>query len=327
MLRGCAVAAVALGGLVMSPTASMAMNVQAPAKVSCATTAGEARVPHGVALASDPNTLSQTQIDAMEGRAARIIGNRGTLAARVNGSVTIPVHVHVIVRNNGSGNVANWRINRQIAVLNDGFSGNGSAAAVDTPFRFRLATVDRTRNTDWYDMDEADSVQARRALRMGDATHLNLYVTNFAGDLEGLLGFATFPTSYQSAPKLDGTVVWNESLPGGDAVFSDGQGTIFNYSEGDTATHEVGHWMNLYHTFQGSCGPNNDYVEDTPPQKADDNVFYCNVNFNTCGGPATAKDPVKNFMNYVDDVCMDRFSWGQRDRMNISWYIREALSS
>ena len=239
----------------------------------------------------------------------------------MNGSVTVPVHVHVLTRNNGTGNVSNARINRQIAVLNEAFSGSSSDEAVDTPFRFRLVSIDRTRNTDWYDMDSQDSVQARRALRVGDATHLNFYVTNFAGDLDNLLGFATFPGSYSSSPRLDGAVMLNESLPGGNAVYPG-----YNYALGDTAVHEVGHWMNLYHTFQGSCGPNNDYVEDTPPQKADVNVFDCNVNFNTCGGLATAKDPVKNFMNYVDDRCMDRFSWGQRDRMNISWYIREALS-
>ena len=317
-----------LGGMAMSPTASIAVGAPAAAKVKCDSGSTGARVREGVALAKDPNTLTQAQADAMQRQTARIVGDRGRLAARANGSVTIPVHVHVIVRDNGSGNVADWRIKRQIAVLNDSYSGKTASNAPDTPFRFKLASVDRTRNTDWYDMDSADSVQARRALRMGDSTHLNLYVTNFAGDLEGLLGFATFPAQYQNAPKLDGTVVWNESLPGGDAIFHDSQGVTFNYGLGDTATHEVGHWLNLFHTFQGSCGNRNgDYVTDTPPQKAADNVFYCNVNFNTCGGASSPKDPVKNFMNYVDDRCMDRFTWGQRDRMNISWYIRESFAN
>jgi hypothetical protein len=284
-------------------------------------------VRYGAPVTEDLNTLTQAQVDAMQARAARIIGNSGKVAARANGSVTVPVHVHVIVRDNGTGNVPNWRIGRQIAVLNAAYSGASSAAAVDTPFRFRLASVDRTRNSDWYDMDQADSVQARRALRVGDATHLNLYVTNFAGDLNGLLGFAQFPTDYSRAPRLDGVVVWNESLPGGDATFSDGHGTVFDYGLGDSTVHEVGHWLNLFHTFQGGCGPNGDYVADTPPQRAGDNVFYCNVDFNTCGGPTTPKDPVKNYMNYVDDVCMDQFTWGQRERMATSWSIRVALSS
>jgi hypothetical protein len=310
----------------MSPTAAVAMQAEVATATTCV--GADARVPHGVGITADPNTLTQTQIDAMEGRTARILAARGrTPTARVNGSVTIPVHVHVLTRDNGTGDVKDWRVRKQVDVLNESFSGATSPDAVNTPFRFRLASIDRTANTDWYTMDPQDSLEARRALRTGDATHLNLYVTDFAGDFEGLLGFATFPTSYSRAPKLDGTVVWNQSLPGGRAVFQSSDGTVYDYARGDSATHEVGHWLNLYHTFQGSCGPNNDYVEDTPPQRADDNVFECNTSYNTCGGPSTAKDPVKNFMNYVDDVCMDRFSWGQRDRMNISWYIREALSS
>ena len=332
-LGGSAVAVLIGSGLAMSPTASVAMVAEAPTKAVCVDEHGhvvdehgQARVPRGEALGLDPNTLTAAEIEAMEGQAARLVGDRDRLAARANGSVTVPVHVHVLVRNNGSGNVANWRINRQIAVLNEAFSGGSSVAAANTPFRFKLVSIARTRNTDWYDMDSQDSVQARRALRIGDATHLNFYVNNFAGDLEGLLGFATFPGSYQSSPKLDGAVMLNESLPGGDAVYEGSDGTTFNYALGDTAVHEVGHWMNLYHTFQGSCGKNNDFVADTPPQLADENVFYCNVRYNTCGGAGSPKDPVKNFMNYVDDVCMDRFSWGQRDRMNISWYIRQALS-
>src|SRR3712207_6857193 len=48
--------------------------------------------------------------------------------------------------------------------------------------------------------------------------------------------------------------------------------------------------------FRSSCGRNGDYVSDTPPQKEGDNIFYCNVNFNTCGGAGSEKDPVKNFM-------------------------------
>jgi len=279
-----------------------------------------------VSPAKDPNTLTQAQADAMERTTARLAGSPRARAARENGSVTIPVHMHVIARNDGFGNVADWRLRRQIAVLNEAYSGESSPAAVDTPFRFRLASVDRTRSTDWYYMDSQDTFEARRALHMGDSTHLNVYVSNFNKDLAGLLGFATFPTQYENAPNLDGLVVWNESLPGGHAIFKDDQGTVFNYAKGDTATHEVGHWLNLYHTFQGSCGRNGDYVSDTPPQKEGDNIFYCNVNFNTCGGAGSDKDPVKNFMNYADDICLDRFSFGQRDRMNISWYIRESFA-
>ena len=116
-------------------------------------------------------------------------------------------------------------------------------------------------------------------------------------------------------------------MPGGNAEYTTSSGDTFTYNKGDTATHEVGHWMNLYHTFQGSCSKNNDYVADTPWQKADVNIFYCHMHQNTCGEPDSREDPTRNFMNYVDDPCMWRFSHGQKDRMNISWYIRQALAN
>ena len=336
LLGGAAVAAVVVSGLAVSPTAStMAVGAAASANVKCKpgqADSGHARVPLGVNMGRDPNTLTQAEVEQMEGRTARLLRNRGVSPiARPNGSVTVPTHVHVLVRNDGSGNVADWRIRRQVRVLNQAFSGSTAPDAADTPFRFRLDSIDRTHNTDWYNMDGADSVLARRALRIGDARHLNLYVTNFDGRLDGLLGFATFPQSYKKRPRLDGAVIWRQSLPGGNAIYdiddeNEPDGTL-HYAKGDTATHEVGHWMNLYHTFQGSCGPKNDYVADTPRQKAEPNVFFCNVGFNTCGGVASPKDPVRNFMNYVDDECMNQFTPGQRDRMNISWYIRRVLSN
>jgi hypothetical protein len=309
----------------MSPTASVAMDAERSAAAVCDVGA-DARVPHGVPITKDPNTLTQAQVDAMEGRTARLLGGRTSFAARANGSVTVPTHVHVLLRNNGTGGVKDWQIRAQIAVLNKAYAGLTHANAVNTPFRFRLDSIDRTRNTDWFNMNTPSSVEARRALRIGDARHLNIYVTNFGGDLAGLLGFATFPEDYERTPRMDGAVIYRESLPGGNAIFTDDQGTTFNYAQGDTATHEVGHWLNLYHTFQGSCGALNDYVTDTPRQLEGDNIFFCRDALNTCGGPETAKDPVHNFMNYVDDPCMNRFTLGQRDRMNISWFIRAALS-
>jgi len=215
--------------------------------------------------------------------------------ASVTGGV-INLYFHVI--NNGSGmangDVPASMITSQVNVLN--------AAYASTGWSFNLVSVDRTTNSTWYNGCDtaANEAAMKGSLRIGSADDLNIYSCNPGG---GLLGYATFPSSYNSAPSKDGVVVLYSSLPGGGAV---------PYDLGDTATHEVGHWMGLYHTFQGGCQKTNDYVSDTPAEKSP--AFGCPTGRNTCAG--TGSDPITNFMDYTDDACMNTFTAGQDARMD-----------
>jgi len=241
---------------------------------------------------------SPAKIAAAEQDFAKRLGQReknGAAAANVTGGV-INVYWHVVNRGTGvsNGDITAQMINDQMSVLNAAYGSWG--------WTFNLVSTNRTTNSTWYTNCYGSSESAmKNALRQGTADDLNIYSCSPSG---GILGYATFPSSYTSQPKLDGVVILYSSVPGGNAA---------PYNLGDTATHEVGHWMGLYHTFQGGCNGNGDYVSDTAAEKSA--AFGCPIGRNTCPNKP-GNDPTTNFMDYTDDSCMFQFTTGQDSRMD-----------
>jgi hypothetical protein len=238
----------------------------------------------------------------------RFMEFRAEIGAAAFTGANVPVYVHVITSASGQGAVPLTQINAQIDVLNDANAASG--------FSFTLASVDYTANDSWYTMSPGsqEELEAKQALRQGGATALNMYTANPGG---GLLGWATFPSDYAQAPSRDGVVLLYSSLPGGSAA---------PYNLGDTGTHEVGHWLGLYHTFQGGCNERRgDLVADTPAEKSP--AFGCPTSRDSCSGKKNeGLDPIRNFMDYTDDACMDHFTPGQDTRGQNMWLAFRAGS-
>jgi hypothetical protein len=224
----------------------------------------------------------------------------------------VDVYFHVIVDAGGTGSgddslgdiPQSW-ITAQIGVLNAAYAGSG--------FQFTLAGTDRTENAAWFEglVPGKQEKAMKTALHTGGYWDLNVYTADLG---DSLLGWATFPAKSAKGSKLamDGVVIYHESLPGGAADF--GEDAVYN--QGDTLTHEAGHWLSLYHTFQGGCSKKGDQVDDTPAEAAPN--FTCDP-MDSCPKDGLGPDLIHNFMDYGDDICLDSFTPGQTARMQANW--------
>ncbi|MCB9504478.1 MAG: PKD domain-containing protein, partial [Deferribacteres bacterium] len=215
-------------------------------------------------------------------------------ALNAAGDMTVPIAFHVVRHNDGvTGDVNDQMIYDQIDVLNNAYNGWG--------YQFSLHSIERVNNTTWSTHTSGSSAgnQMKQSLAIDPAHVINFYLCDLGG---GLLGYAVFPWSYSESDYRHGVVVLYSSLPGGSAV---------PYNEGDTGTHELGHYFGLYHTFQGGCAAPGDEVDDTAPESSA--AYGCPDGRDTCTGGGV--DPIHNFMDYTDDNCMYQFTTGQSNRM------------
>lgn len=223
----------------------------------------------------------------------------------------VKVQVHVIHgKHRGERKIGRKAARKKIfRILKNAYNGGQSTVSAPMGFDFRLKRITISTNDRWFHaapMSAADQ-QMKRRLHRGGATTLNIYVNkpNVAGNL--LLGYSRFPWQYRKHKSLDGVTINVRSLP---------KGTAWGYNLGDSVVHETGHWLGLWHTFQGGCDPVNDGVADTPAEKSTVGNFDCANADNLChpSDLATMADPAYNFMEYTKDACMRMFTPGQRRR-------------
>ncbi|KAJ8503165.1 hypothetical protein ONZ45_g11092 [Pleurotus djamor] len=211
------------------------------------------------------------------------------------------VYWHVVSKDDTleGGNVPDSQIEEQMSVLNSAYTGTG--------LTFNLVNVSRTVNEEWFnEASPYSSLQTdmKNSLRVGGPADFNVYTVGFkSGSAQGLLGYATFPSDVEAELSDDGVVFLFSSVPGGATP---------NFNLGHTLTHEVGHWVGLYHTFQGGCSEPGDRVADTVAEASP--ASGCPIGRKTCNN-VEGPDPIHNYMDYSFDSCLNEFSAGQIERM------------
>ncbi|GAA0194907.1 hypothetical protein GCM10009122_58790 [Fulvivirga kasyanovii] len=224
------------------------------------------------------------------------------------GTINIPVYVHVIY-NNSNENISDAQINSQMNVLNADFNKSNSdqnqvpaefaGLIADVDINFTLAGVTRkfSSKTSWGTRDDMKYASNGGVDAVTPESALNIWVCNIGG---GILGYAQFPGG---AAATDGVVISPQ-------YFGTTGYVSAPFNKGRTATHEVGHYLNLRHIWGDGRCRQDDFVADTP---SSDGPNYGCPSYPTVNCKST--DMTMNYMDYTDDACMQMFSEGQKARM------------
>ena len=214
--------------------------------------------------------------------------------------ISIPLMFHVLYNTSGTGNISDEAIRNQVTVLNEDFAamaGTMGSQGYDTKIRFTLAGITRTQNDSWFN----DNPGYAAALGKDPKRFVNIYTNTASGNL----GYATFPQE-SAGQERDGIVMAYQTIGGRN------NGNQL-YDQGRTLVHEMGHYLGLFHTFEGyntciNSYSGGDLIVDT---NAENQPHYQCVQTATCG----SSDPIRNYMNYTPDSCMIKFTQEQANRM------------
>lgn len=259
-------------------------------------------------LKADPSL--RTRMDQIEEFTRRALADPTAYRLLPSGIIEIPVVVNVLYKTNAQ-NISQAQIQSQIDVLNLDFSATNTdynltstyqtVKSGDIGVRFVLDAVNRkkTNKNSWQLNDGMKKNSQGGIDPTSPTTKLNLWVCNLAS---GYLGYAQFPGG---AAATDGVVVDDNAM----GTTGSAQAP---FNKGRTATHEVGHWLNLRHIWgDQTCG--NDLVGDTPTHNTANYGCPAAGHKSTCSG--TPVEMTMNYMDYTDDACMYMFSLGQKSRM------------
>ncbi len=312
------------GGIVMIYLLSLSVSAQSN---RCATMQELEK-----SLAKDPAIKQRMQLN--EAVTQSWIKNNSKKARGGQQIITIPVVVHVIW-NTIDQNISDAQIYSQMEVLNEDFrllnanqitdnQNNFYYSQADAEIEFCLAKQDpdgnpttgitrtQTNRVNWFNIywDDIKSTTNGGHDNWDATKYLNLYVVNLSG---GDIGYATLPGQLGSDPLLDGVIIDYQVFG---RIGTAGTGTFAAFGQGRTATHEIGHWLNLRHIWGDNyCG--DDFVSDTEPAETE-NLGCPNWPHhigNACGSGMYG-EMFMNYMDYVNDACMCMFTYGQAIRMH-----------
>ncbi|MFM7177153.1 MAG: zinc metalloprotease [Bacteroidota bacterium] len=261
-------------------------------------------------LAEDPGLAARmAEIDRI---ANEVVAGQRLLP---DGTIEIPVVFNVLYKSTAQ-NISLTQLQSQIDILNQDYGATNAdynntpsifqgVRSGNTGIRFVLDQVIRksTTKTSWQTNDDMKKSTKGGLNPTSPTTKLNIWVCNLSNNI---LGYAQFPggSSATDGVVLDDNCVGVASL------------NYTAYNKGRTATHEVGHWLNLRHIWgDATCG--SDLVSDTPSHNTSNYGCPAYPHYSTCTGAPV--EMTMNYMDYTDDACMYMFSAGQKTRMNATF--------